>query len=213
MAEAGSRLPENRDTPTMTTAITTQEEISPTWSSLNRETAGLRDNARFLHDDASELHHRTQQHDLDARTFAKARSSTQELLADLSTRGYSWRTIAQLAGVSVPALRKWRLGEGSSGENRRKIAQLVALTELLDEYHIADVPSWLEMPLSDAVRTTLIDVIAGGSVDLVLDFAANRVTDPQQLLDAFDPDWRSRRSDFEVYQAPDGTRSIRPKKA
>jgi len=207
--EADIRPAEKADTATMTTARIPVEEISPTWSSLTQETAGLRDTARFLHDDASALHHRTQKHDLSARTSVKARASVQDLLNELADRGYSWSMIARLAGVSVPALRKWRLGDSPSGENRRKIAELAALTDFLEEYMINDVPGWLEIPLDSDAPISCADVCAAGRIDLVLDFAAHRIPEPHSLLDAFDPHWRSSTSDFEVYTAPDGSPSIR----
>lgn len=208
--EADNRPTDEReDTATMTTARIPLEEISATWSSLAAETAGLRDNARFLHDDASALHQKTQRHDLNARTSAKARASTQVLLAELADRGYSWRMIARLVGVSIPALRKWRQGDSSTGENRRRIAELAALTDFLDEYMIADVPSWLEVPLDPDVAVTCADICAAGRVDLVLDFAANRTATPHALLDAFDPNWRLKVSEYEVVPSPDGIGSIR----
>ena len=208
--EADPRPTDDRDdTATMTSARVPVEEISPTWSSLAEKTAGLRDNARFLHDDASALHQRTQRHDLNARTSAKARASAQELLNQLAHLGYSWSMIARLVGVSVPALRKWRQGESSTGENRRRIAELAALTDFLDEYMITDIPSWLEVPLDPYAAITCADICAAGRVDLVLDFAANRIASPHALLDAFDPDWKLKISDYEVIPSADGIPSIR----
>jgi hypothetical protein len=206
--EAG-RPNNDPDTSTMTTARVPVEEIPATWASLSKETAGLRDNARFLHDDVSALHHETQRYDLKSRTAAKARRSAQELLGELADRGYSWSMIARLTGVSIPALRKWRHGDSPSGENRRRIAELAALTDLLEEYMITDVPGWLEVPLDPDVPTTCADICAAGRVDLVMDFAATRISDPHALLDAFNPDWRSQISDSEVFTAPDGSPSIR----
>jgi len=208
--EADTRPTDDRDdTATMTTARVPVEDISATWSSLHARTAGLRDNARFLHDDASALHQEAQRHNLNARTSAKARASTQELLSELADRGYSWSMIARLVGVSVPALRKWRQGESSTGENRRRIAEFAALNDFLDEYMISDVPSWLEVPLDPMVSITCADICAAGRVDLVLDFAANRIASPHALLDAYDPDWKLKISDYEVIPSADGVPSIR----
>lgn len=207
--EAANRPTANGETATMTTARIPVEEISATWSSLTQDAAGLRDTARFLHDDASALHRETQRHDLSARTSVKARESAQDLLNELAERGYSWRTIARLTQVSVPALRKWRHGENPSGENRRRLAELVALTGLLEEYAISDVPGWLEVPIAAELPTTCADLCAAGRFDLVLDFASNRIPDPHTLLDKFDPDWRSKISDYEVFTAPDGSPAIR----
>jgi hypothetical protein len=207
--EAKRRPTGDVDTSTMTTARIPVEDIPATWSSLTQQTAGIRDNARFLHDDASALHQETRRYNLKSRTSAKARSSAQDLLNQLADRGYSWSMIARLTRVSIPGLRKWRLGEHPSGENRRKIAELAALTDFLEEYLISDVPGWLEMPLDANVSVTCADICMGGRVDLVLDYAANRVSDPHALLDAFDPKWRVKTNEYEVFQAPDGSPSIR----
>lgn len=194
----------------MTTVHVPEEDISTTFStSLIAEVAGVRDSARFLHDDASALHHDVQRHDLNARTSAKARASAQELLNELAERGYSWSMIARLAGVSVPAVRKWRQGESPTGENRRRVAEIAALSDFIDEYMISDVPGWLEIPLDPDVSISCADLCAAGRVDLVLDYAANRITDPHAVLDAYNPDWRQEMSDYEVFTAPDGTQSIR----
>ncbi len=207
--EAERRPNGSHDTSTMTTARVPVEEIPATWSSLAKRAAGVRDNARFLHDDASALHQETQRYDLKSRTSAKARRSPQELLNEMADRGYSWSMIARLTRVSVPALRKWRNGESPSGENRRKIAELAALTDFLEEYMITDVPGWLEVPLDANVATTCADLCVAGRIDLVLDFAAGRISDPHAVLDKFDPDWRSKISDYEVFTAPDGSPSLR----
>ena len=114
-------------------------------------------------------------------------------------------------GVSVPALRKWRAGEGVSGDNRREVARLAALCGWLDEYFITDVASWFEVPLADGVRVTPATIYKAGRVDLVLDYAAHRLA-PERVLDAYEPAWRdSLRSRFEVFEAEDGNFSLRKK--
>ena len=90
MPDAKIRARGNRETSTMTTARIPVEEIPTTWSSLTEETAGLRDTARFLHDDASALHQESQRYDLNSRTHAKAREDVRTILSDLASRGYSW---------------------------------------------------------------------------------------------------------------------------
>lgn len=196
---------------TATSSVVALPKISKTLSTLTGEVAGIRDTARFLHEDAEELHHSLQQEDLNARTALKAREGVQDLLQQIAARGFAWSTIAELVGVSVPALRKWRAGEGASGENRREVARFTALCEWLDEYFITDVASWFEVPLADDVRLTPEGLYRAGRIDLVLDYAANRVA-PEQVLDAFDPSWReSRRSRFDVFEASDGNFSLRKK--
>lgn len=196
---------------TATSARVELPEISKTLTSLTNEVAGIRDNARFLHEDAQDLHHAVQVDDLNARTSLKARAGVQDLLQEIARRGFAWSTIAELVRVSVPALRKWRAGDGVSGENRREVARLAALCEWLDEYMITDVASWFEVPLADEVRVTPASLYEGGRVDLVLDYAAQRLG-PERVLDEFEPGWRDAlRSRFEVFEAEDGNLSLRKK--
>lgn len=200
-----------RGNPTATSARIDLPEISETVTTLTQRVAGIRDNARVLHEDASELHHQMQTEDLNARTSLKARASVQDLLAEAASRGFAWSTIAELVGVSVPALRKWRAGEGASGENRREVARLAALCAWLDEYLIADVASWFEVPITDEVRVTPADLYKAGRVDLLLDYAAQRLA-PERVLDAHDPGWRERiATRYEVFDPGDGELSLRKK--
>lgn len=196
---------------TATSSVVAPPPITKTLTTLTNEVAGIRDSARFLHEDAQELHRDLQAEDLNARTALKAREGVQDLLGEIAERGFAWSTIAELVGVSVPALRKWRAGEGVSGENRRSVARLAALCEWLDEYFITDVASWFEVPLADDVRVTPETLYRAGRTDLVLDYAAQRIT-PERALNQFDAAWReSRSSKFEVYEAGDGNLSLRKK--
>ncbi|MGH3870042.1 MAG: hypothetical protein ACRDSR_00765 [Pseudonocardiaceae bacterium] len=92
------------------------------------------------------------------------------------------------------------------------MAGLLAACDLVCEYYgIREVASWFEMPPQLGVPVTPVDLWARGRSDLVLDFASGH-TDSEQLLTNGDPQWRDRyRSDFEVFHAADGQRSIRPK--
>ena len=74
---------------------------------------------------------------------------------------------------------------------------------------VNDVPGWLEVPLNPNTSITCGDICEAGRFDLVLDYAAMRIPDPQALLNSFDPEWRSAESDFEVFRASDGIPSIR----
>lgn len=193
---------------------------SPPWLSETRTVAKvitedigvIRQQARHLHEASGELHQRSHYHEWTARTTQRGRSSTQELLEELADLGFAWRDVARLLGVSVPAIQKWRRGEGTTGENRHKVASLLAACDLVAEHNgIQEVASWFEMPLSFAAPVTPIDLWAGGRPDLVFDYASGH-TDSEQILASWDPHWRERyRSDFEVFRAGDGQLSIRPK--
>jgi Helix-turn-helix len=146
------------------------------------------------------------------RTAQRGRSAPIDLLADLGELGFAWRDVARMVGVSVQAIQKWRRGEGVSGENRLKIASVLAACDLIMEQHgISQIASWFEMPLAPGAPITPLDLWAAGQHDLVFDFASNQV-DAQAILSASDPEWRERyRSDFEVFRADDGRLAIRPK--
>jgi len=142
--------------------------------------------------------------------------SGRELLSDLGEAGMAWRDVARIAGVSVAAVQKWRRGDGITGANRLKLAEIVAILRFLEENCVNDVVSWLEVPLRTGVSLTAMDLLAAGRFDLVLELGhdENQVAEvATAVLDEFDPNWPSTRMDghFEVFTASDGVRSIRPK--
>ena len=180
---------------------------------LTDDVGVVRTSVRMLHDRADELHHSVFEDMLKSRTAGRARSSVATLLSALADLGFAWRDIARLVGVSVPAVQKWRRNEGTSGENRARVARLLATCDLIQERcPIEEIASWFETPISTGAPLTPMDLYAGGRSDLVFDFASGHVSDPEQVLSQFDADWRERyRSDFEVFEAADGNLSIRPK--
>lgn len=179
---------------------------------LTEEIGYIRRTVRHLHEVTDELHHVRQYADWNDRTNTRGRASTREMLDELADLGFAWRDVAKLVGVSVAAIQKWRRGENTTGENRQKVASLLAACDLVCEhYGIQEISSWFEMPLQLGVPVTPVDLWAGGRADLVLDFASGH-TDAEQILTNWDPQWRDRyRSDFEVFRATDGQLSIRPK--
>lgn len=158
---------------------------------------------------AAQLHGDSLRIQLRARTEEAAKRAPTELLAELGGLGFSWTAVARVVGVSIPVIRKWRKGETVSGDNRRKIAQLVALTKVLDRDHmIADVASWLDIPLAGSSFTG-IDVLEAGHRHHLLEYAAQHI-DSTELLDHTLPEWRDSLNDqFEVYTAGDGKKAIR----
>lgn len=138
------------------------------------------------------------------------------LLVELGDAGLAWRDVARLAGVSVPAVQKWRRGEGITGANRLKIARIVALLSYLHDNMIDEPASWLEIPVRTGVAVGAMDLLIAGRYDLVLELASDEYSSVEttvDVLDEFDPDWRTTRVDeqFEVYTASDGIPAIRPR--
>lgn len=179
---------------------------------LTEDFGYIRQQVRNLHEVTDALHQKSQYAEWNARTNTRGRASAHEMLDELADLGFAWRDVAKLVGVSVPAIQKWRRGEGTTGENRQKVASLLAACDLICEhYGIQEVASWFEMPLQLGAPVTPIDLWACGRWDLVLDFASGH-TDSEQILIAWDPQWQDRyRSEFDVFRAADGQLSIRPK--
>lgn len=145
---------------------------------------------------------------------AQANSESRTLLAGLSDAGMAWRDVARLTGVSVPAVQKWRRGDGITGVNHLKIAGVVALLACLKEMMINEPVSWLEMPLRKEVSVTPMDLLLANRYDLVLELASDEhapIETANEILDEYDPEWHTTRVDdmFEVFMADDGVRSIR----
>ena len=167
----------------------------------------------LVHSDATQLGRDVYMLNLSERTAMRERQAVRSLLQDITNTGLSWRLMSRVIGVSVPAIRKWRLGEGSSPESRHVVARLAALLDMLqDQFMIDDPAAWLEIPLAGTPRT-LADVFASRRDDLVLKYAARWIASPEALLDEFEGTWRQTDSarEFETFDAPDGGVGIRRK--
>lgn len=194
------------------TVTSSLPETRLTLSPFTTKVGGIRSVARVLHKEMDELHKLS--HEEESRTAAaqRGKSSVSSMLAALADLGFAWRDIAQMVGVSVPAVQKWRRGEKASGDSRAKLASLLAACDLIASHYMVDeIASWFEMPLAASAPVTPITLYSANRADLVFEFASGHA-DPEALLTEFDLDWRERyRSNFEVYEAGDGNRSIRMK--
>jgi hypothetical protein len=159
-----------------------------------------------------DLHQESVFAEWDGRTAHRGKAAPADLLRELADLGFAWRDVARLVGVSVAAVQKWRRNEGVSGENRRKLAGLLAACDLIaGHYSVSEIASWFEMPLLSAVPVTPMDLYAAGLHKLVFEYASGHA-DAERVLTEFDPEWRDHyRSDFEVFRAADGDLSIRAK--
>ncbi|MFB7669490.1 hypothetical protein ACFC1R_37225 [Kitasatospora sp. NPDC056138] len=205
--------------PTAPTAVLIEQPepvatTAPQMSDLAEAAGSLRIQAKFIHEDIGDLHQRTLFIAWEKRTAHRGKEAPANLLEALGDLGFAWRDIARMLHVSVPAVQKWRRAGGVTGENRRKIAALLALCdEIADRYHIQEIASWFEMPITSTAPVTPIDLYSAGKADLVFEHASGH-GDSEQLLTAYDPQWREHfHSDFEVYLDVDGQMSIRPKGA
>ncbi len=174
----------------------------------------LRSRADALGEDVASIHQQVRSYHLDQRAAVKSRRGVAGLLTELAVeRGMAWADIARLIGVSVAAIRKWRGSSSASADHRFELAKLTAFLDLLDEYAIEDPAQWMEMrlPLPAGYVITPMDLYRRGEVTPLLEYASQRL-DAARMLDEIDPRWRDSRSDFESYDAPDGTKAIRARK-
>lgn len=160
------------------------------------ETFGwLREGVRHLDRDAAEAHRRALDMALAERMSDKSKSPAGVLLVELSARwGFSWSSVADLLGVSIPALRKWRRGGGLAGENRVNLARLCAFSEILAENCAIPEPAvWLDTPLlpDRYVSPRKLYVLGTYAQVGLLEFAGLHHS-PYELLDRVEPDWRRR---------------------
>ena len=193
-------------TPTQTSAKTASDAaIKTDWSGMFRNIANI------VNDVATETHQTDYMLQVRLRTSELVGAGGQTLLGALADMGFAWRDIARMVGVSVPAIQKWRRGEGLTGENARKLARLVAACEVIQKFNpmVTDVALWFEAPIVDEAPVTPIDLWATGNQQLVFEHARLEV-DPLTTMDSFDPNWRETyRSEFETFRAGDGDLSIR----
>jgi transcriptional regulator with XRE-family HTH domain len=176
------------------------------------EASWLRDRARLLGNETEGMHRDLQERALRERAAVKVRKGIRSLLAELGEdRGMGWSDMAELVGVSVAAIRKWRKGGDATPESRMRLASLAAFLDCLSELAIEEPVQWLEvrLPLPSEYLIRPVDLYRDGHAALVLDIAAQRLT-AEAALDEIDVAWRDRcRTRFEVYAASDGQRAIR----
>lgn len=162
-----------------------------------------------LNTDIRKTHSEALVNELSVRIQQRAKTSPHSLLETLGGMGFSWRAVAQLVNVSVPALQKWRKGEGVSGENRLKIATLLAGIDVIaSQLKVQEIDSWFETPLVNGVPVTPISIWSSGEYVLVLRYASEELS-AEAALDAHDPAWRTKwETNFEAGKASDGHVSL-----
>lgn len=172
----------------------------------------LRTEVDMLGGEVQDLHTEVREHDLADRALEKSKKSVANLLQELaSERGMGWSDIAEIVGVSVSAVRKWRQGGVASPESRSKLARIAALLDVLEEKGVIEDPAgWMEMDFSlDAgyfIRP--LDLYLEGHVTELIELAEQRQS-TAQVLDKVRPNWRQSRSEFEIVLDDDGDRLIR----
>lgn len=203
------------DNGTATTSVTLPRVDVPTRISalkMTEQSRHLVTKVSTLNNDVRETHVGALTHEWSVLTSQRAVASVRELLGLLADQGFAWRDIARMIGVSVPAIQKWRKGEKTTGDNRYKLASLVAAQDLIaSQGRIQDIESWFEMPMAEGVPVTPLDMWTAGETFLVLEYASGYLT-PDEALTRLDPSWRTTYdSPFETFRGEDGSMSIRAK--
>jgi len=197
--------------PEQVTRTRTIDEVVAEVGRLRSRTSLLGEDVAETDGDVGEVYREALSEQLDVKARMTAKRSVADMLGELADAGFSWRDIAALVGVSVPAVRRWRLGEAATGANRLAVARIVALVAMLrDDHLVSDVASWMQVPLVPGAPVTAIDLAAAGLFQEVVEIAAGHSTG-EDVLDRAQPGWRERyRSDYEVFEAPDGELGTRP---
>lgn len=207
-----STLHEKEGTAGTTPTVGEVREERPTYASVSKRAANLRDVWELTGQDVKELHHETVLAALDERAAVFGVQEPGQLLEALGTEyGLAWSTVAKMIGVTPTAIRKWRRGEPLTPQNRQRLTHLLAFLELLrSPFPVADPASWLEMPISAEATLTPADLYAANRRDLLVDLASLR-QGSHAVLDAFEPEWRTRYAvddRFSIVRAPDGELSL-----
>lgn len=211
-AQGSRRITRTLPRPTGTSSLTESSTGVPTTFSAVMLTADVRDlmsRVRVLSEDVQGTHADVLAHELSVRTQVTTRNDPLTLLNNLADMGFSWRGIARALGVSVPALQKWRRGEGVSGENRRKIATMAAGIDVIaSQCTVEGIASWFETPISGDAPVTPLDLWSSGEFVLVLRYASGELS-PESVLDLYEPSWREKwRSEFVAFRGSDGIVSL-----
>jgi len=114
-----------------------------------------------------------------------------DLLDDLHQRcGLSWRRMAQLLGVSVRAVSKWREGGGLSDDRERTLRELSAFCEVALDQGIGAVDVWLDSEPWSGIPVSRADLYAAGAAEPLLRSVGGHL--PREELDGWIPGWRDK---------------------
>ncbi|MDQ0030905.1 hypothetical protein [Arthrobacter bambusae] len=124
----------------------------------------------------------------------------------------AWVDIAKMLGVSVPAIRKWRMNGGVNPENLAKLAHLCAFVDLLSEQGIRPA-SWLSTPMLVGYTAAPKHLYNESNTSTLLDLAKNGQS-ARDVLDTLVAGWQEKYDarGYEVARFDDGSYGIISKK-
>ena len=159
---------------------------------------------------ASEHVERRHATELEAAAREDVRREGKAILRDLAIDyGFTWVDLAQMLGVSVPAIRKWRMDGRISPENLSRLAQLSAFARLLKGYGVHPAV-WASVPMIPGYTVAPKHVFTPERAAALLDLATDNEPDPRRLLDSIEPGWKLKYDDhgYTVTRFDDGTYGI-----
>ena len=147
--DQGGGTAQRGDGSTGATEVRPAPELPATTTSyreLSDQAGFLRNVVRIIAGDVASLHRNLGHKGLDERAQEFKGLTTRELLNGLNRLGFTWRDVARMMRVSVPAVQKWRKGESASGENHKRLMVLRALMTMLDDF-VSPVPPDCPCPI------------------------------------------------------------------
>lgn len=142
--------------------------------------------------------------------MARRKDGKAAAVEELLDMGFAVRDIAKMLETTVFDVQSWRRGDKAWFSDAMRVAHLLAVTDMLSRYGVADPAAWMETPVSEGFGVRPMDLYPDDT-PLLLELASGRAT-PEKVLDIRDPGWRRRGpSKFEVFEASDGDLAIRPR--
>lgn len=138
------------------------------------------------------------------------KKSSKDLLDVLATDyGFAWVDIAQMLGVSVPALRKWRTTGNATPTNHQRLSKLAAFVHSLATVGAIESPAnWLLLPPLNEFTLTPKEIYTTESAPIILDYACGNIS-AEVMFDEVVKGWRqTRHSNYEVRKFDDGSSGI-----
>ena len=101
------------EVPAPTAAATVPQRQMPrgTAGDLIHVVSNLHYRSDLIHTDVTELGEQVYVRNLAERTAQQERRGVRTILEAITATGLSWTLVSRIVGVSIPAIRKWRLGE------------------------------------------------------------------------------------------------------
>lgn len=149
----------------------------------------------------------------DVATFHKLhmerrRNGKATAVEELLDKGFAMRDVAKMLNTTVFDVQSWRRGDKAWFSDAMKVAHLLAVTDMLFRYGIADPAAWFETPVLKGFVARPMDLYPD-DMPLLLDLASGQAS-AEKVMDIRDPGWRRRGpSPFEVFEASDGDLAIR----